>query len=72
MLGLSLIVRALADAGLADLVTDMLPSGNGLLALLGATLLAAALANLLNNVPGAARPAPRGRERPGPRPCSRC
>jgi arsenical pump membrane protein len=51
VLGLSLIVRALADAGLADVVDSILPSGTGLLALLGATLLAAALANALNNVP---------------------
>ena len=51
MLGLGLIVRALADAGLADIVANVLPSGNGLLALLGATFLAAALANALNNVP---------------------
>ena len=51
VLGLSLIVRALADAGLADIVADILPSGSGLLALLGATFLAAALANALNNVP---------------------
>lgn len=51
VLGLGLIVRALADAGLADVVEDVLPHGTGLLALLGATFLAAALANLLNNVP---------------------
>ncbi|MBE2318133.1 arsenic transporter [Solirubrobacter sp. CPCC 204708] len=51
VLGLSLIVRALADAGLADIAADVLPSGTGLLALLGATFLAAALANTLNNVP---------------------
>ena len=51
VLALSLIVRALADAGLADVVAQILPSGDGLLPLLGATLLAAALANALNNVP---------------------
>ena len=51
VLGLGLIVRALADHGLGDLVTDVLPNGAGLLALLGAALLAALLANLLNNVP---------------------
>ena len=51
VLGLGLIVRALADHGLGDLVTDVLPHGAGLLALLGAALLAALLANLLNNVP---------------------
>ena len=51
VLGLGLIVRALAEHGLGDLVTDVLPDGHGLLALLGATALAAVLANLLNNVP---------------------
>ena len=51
VLGLGLIVRALADHGLGDLVTDVLPGGHGLLALLGATALAALLANMLNNVP---------------------
>lgn len=51
VLGLGLIVRALADHGLGELVTDVLPDGAGLLALLGAALFAALLANLLNNVP---------------------
>ena len=51
VLGLGLIVRALADHGLGDFVTDVLPAGHGLLALLGATALAALLANVLNNVP---------------------
>jgi arsenical pump membrane protein len=51
VLGLGLIVRTLAEHGLGDLVTDILPDGAGLLALLGATALAALLANLLNNVP---------------------
>jgi arsenical pump membrane protein len=51
VLGLGLIVRALADAGLGDLVTDVLPAGAGLLALLGAAMVAAILANLLNNLP---------------------
>src|SRR5206468_7589444 len=37
--------------GLADTVADVLPDGSGLLALLGATALAAVLANVLNNVP---------------------
>jgi arsenical pump membrane protein len=51
VLGLGLIVRSLAEHGLGDLVTDILPDGTNLLALLGATVLAAVLANLLNNVP---------------------
>jgi arsenical pump membrane protein len=51
VLGLGLIVKALAEHGLGDVVGDVLPDGTSLLALLGATFLAAALANLLNNVP---------------------
>ena len=51
VLGLGVIVRAVAEHGLGDLVDDLLPSGDGLLALLGAAALAAVLANLLNNVP---------------------
>jgi arsenical pump membrane protein len=51
VLGLGLIVKALADQGLGDVVTGVLPDGTSLLALLGATFVAAALANLLNNVP---------------------
>jgi arsenical pump membrane protein len=51
VLGLGLIVRALADHGLGDVVTDVLPDGSGLLALLGAAALAAVLANVLNNLP---------------------
>ncbi len=51
MLGLGLIVRSLADHGLGDLVVDVLPDGHALLPLLGATFLAALLANVLNNVP---------------------
>ncbi len=51
VLGLGLIVRAVAEHGLGDLVDGLLPNGAGLLALLGAAFLAALLANLLNNVP---------------------
>src|SRR5262249_18452384 len=51
VLGLGFIVKALAEHGLGDVVTNVLPGGTGLLALLGVTFLAAALANLLNNVP---------------------
>jgi arsenical pump membrane protein len=51
VLGLGLIVEALAQNGLGDLVTDVLPEGDALAPLLGATFLAALLANLLNNVP---------------------
>jgi arsenical pump membrane protein len=51
VLGLGLIVAALAGLGLAGLVADVLPGGDALVPLLGATFLAALLANLLNNVP---------------------
>ena len=51
VLGLAIIVRAVGDHGVGDLAADLLPTGDGLLALLGATLVAAVLANLLNNVP---------------------
>ncbi len=51
VLGLAIIVRALGAHGAGDLAADLLPGGDSLLALLGATAVAAILANLLNNVP---------------------
>jgi arsenical pump membrane protein len=51
VLGLGLIVRAVAEHGLGSAVDDLLPGGSSLAALLGAAALAAVLANLLNNVP---------------------
>jgi arsenical pump membrane protein len=51
VLGLALIVRAVGEHGAAELAADLLPAGDDLLALLGATLVAAVLANLLNNLP---------------------
>jgi arsenical pump membrane protein len=51
VLGLGIIVRAVADHGLGHVVSDLLPDGSGLPALLGATAVAALAANLLNNVP---------------------
>ncbi|MCU1606301.1 MAG: arsB, partial [Modestobacter sp.] len=51
VLGLAIVVRALQDAGLADLLTAVLPDGQGLLALLGVAAVAAVLANLVNNLP---------------------
>jgi arsenical pump membrane protein len=51
VLGLGVIVRAVAEHGLGSAVDDLLPSGSSLAALLGAAALAAVLANLLNNVP---------------------
>jgi arsenical pump membrane protein len=51
VLGLGVIVRAVAEHGLGTAVDDLLPGGESLAALLGAAALAAVLANLLNNVP---------------------
>jgi arsenical pump membrane protein len=51
VLGLGVIVRAVSDEGLSHTVDALLPAGSGLLALLGATAVAAVLANLLNNLP---------------------
>jgi arsenical pump membrane protein len=51
VLGLAIIVRAVGAHGAGDLVADLLPGGDGVLALLGATTVAAVLANLLNNLP---------------------
>jgi arsenical pump membrane protein len=51
VLGLGMIVKAVAGHGLGDLVGHVVPSGTGLLELLAATGVAALLANLLNNVP---------------------
>ena len=46
-----MIVRAVGEHGVGDLVADLLPDGDDLLALLGATAVAAVLANLVNNLP---------------------
>src|SRR6185437_917752 len=51
VLGLAIIVRAVGAHGVGDVVADVLPTGDNLLALIGVTLIAAVLANLLNNVP---------------------
>ncbi|MFG2633903.1 arsenic transporter [Streptomyces sp. NPDC048362] len=51
VLALGIVVRAVVDNGLADVLTHVLPSGTGLLALLGIAALAAVLANLINNLP---------------------
>jgi arsenical pump membrane protein len=51
VLGLGVIVAAVAQHGLERLVTDVLPDGHALPALLAVTALAAVLANLLNNLP---------------------
>ena len=51
VLGLAVIVRGVGEHGVGDLVADLLPGGDDLLALLGATAVAAVLANLVNNLP---------------------
>jgi arsenical pump membrane protein len=51
VLGLGVIVHTVAQHGLGDLVASVLPSGAGVLALIGAAVVAALAANLLNNVP---------------------
>jgi arsenical pump membrane protein len=51
VLGLAIIVRGVANHGLGDLVSDLVPNGGGLLALLATAAVAAVLANVLNNVP---------------------
>ncbi|MGI5460528.1 SLC13 family permease [Streptomyces sp. CA-249302] len=51
VLALGIVVRAVVDNGLADALDHVLPSGSGLLALLGIAALAAILANLINNLP---------------------
>ncbi len=51
VLALAVVVQAAVDHGLGDAARDVLPAGDGLLALLGMAALAALLANLVNNVP---------------------
>ncbi|WP_280875556.1 arsenic transporter [Streptomyces pseudovenezuelae] len=51
VLALGVVVRAVVDNGLADALDHVLPKGSGLLALLGIAVLAAVLANLINNLP---------------------
>ena len=51
VLGLAVIVRAIAGHGAGELVADVLPTGDGLLPLIGVAAFAALAANLLNNVP---------------------
>ncbi|GGU26811.1 SLC13 family permease [Lentzea flava] len=51
VLGLGVVVRAVVDNGLDDALRHVLPSGNGLPALLGGAAVAAVLANVINNLP---------------------
>ncbi|QNN51677.1 SLC13 family permease [Nocardioides mesophilus] len=51
VLGLGVVVAALVDGFLGDLVGGLLPAGDGLASLLLVALLATVLANLVNNLP---------------------
>ncbi|MFF0160889.1 arsenic transporter [Streptomyces sp. NPDC005263] len=51
VLALGIVVRAVVDNGLAGALRHALPGGTGLAALLGIAVLAAVLANLINNLP---------------------
>ncbi|MFJ8048519.1 arsenic transporter [Streptomyces luteogriseus] len=51
VLALGVVVRAVVDHGLADALRRVLPDGSGLLTLLGVAVVAAVLANLINNLP---------------------
>jgi arsenical pump membrane protein len=51
VLGLAIVVQAVADHGLGRLLASVVPTDPGLLGLLGAAALAAVLANVLNNLP---------------------
>ncbi|SES19130.1 arsenite efflux membrane protein ArsB [Lentzea xinjiangensis] len=51
VLGLGVVVRAVVDNGLDELLTHVVPNGGTLLALLGVAAVAAVLANVINNLP---------------------
>lgn len=51
VLALAVVVQAVMDAGLADRMRQLLPDGDGLGALLLIALIAAVLANVVNNLP---------------------
>ena len=51
VVALAVVVQAAVDHGLGDAARDLLPTGEGLAALLGMAVVAAVLANLVNNVP---------------------
>jgi arsenical pump membrane protein len=51
VVGLAVVVQAAVDHGLGDAARTILPSGSGLAALFAVTVIAAVLANLVNNVP---------------------
>jgi arsenical pump membrane protein len=51
VISLGIVVKAVVDNGLADLMARIVPSGDGLVALLAWAGIAAVLANVLNNLP---------------------
>jgi arsenical pump membrane protein len=51
VLALGVVVQAVMSNGVADRMSALLPSGSGLVALLGYAALAAVLANIVNNLP---------------------
>ncbi|MFC9395496.1 SLC13 family permease [Streptomyces sp. NPDC057027] len=51
VLALGVVVRAVVDQGLGDVLAQVLPDGTSLPELLGTAALAAVLANLINNLP---------------------
>ncbi|CCH29587.1 SLC13 family permease [Actinosynnema sp. NPDC047251] len=51
VLALGVVVRAVVDNGLADVVGGLVPAGSTLAALLGTAAVAAVLANVINNLP---------------------
>lgn len=51
VLALSVVVRAVVDSGLGERMGGLLPTGSGLPALLGVAVVAAVLANVVNNLP---------------------
>jgi arsenical pump membrane protein len=51
VLSLGVVVRAVVDNGLAGAVRDLVPGGSSLPALLGVAVVAAVLANVVNNLP---------------------
>ncbi|WP_042419360.1 arsenic transporter [Streptacidiphilus anmyonensis] len=51
VLGLGIVVRAVVDNGMSTALAHLVPSGTSLPALLGIAVLAAVLANVINNLP---------------------
>ncbi|MCH5645198.1 SLC13 family permease [Gordonia sp. ABSL49_1] len=62
---LGIIILPVREGAVGDAVADLVPSGTGLLTLLGVAVLAAVLANLLNNLPATLLLVPLVADRPG-------